>query len=97
MASPEYQEKSAKKRKSGELTTPHTFGADGYIRMGQRAINPYIYICNHICNDMLLIATCRKMRLVLYLNPFTCFTKGIRDQILKTLMPCVVRWPKIDW
>jgi hypothetical protein len=34
-ASPEYQEKSAKKRKSGELTAPHTFGADRYVCMGQ--------------------------------------------------------------
>jgi hypothetical protein len=51
----------------------------------------------HTCNDMLLIATCRKLRLVLYLNPFTCITWGIRDQILKTLMPCVVRWQLINW
>jgi hypothetical protein len=42
-ASLEYQEKSAKKRKSGELTAPHTFGSDGYIRMGQRAVNPHIF------------------------------------------------------
>jgi hypothetical protein len=40
-ASPEYQEKSAKKRKSGELTAPHTFGVGGYIHMGQRAVNPH--------------------------------------------------------
>jgi hypothetical protein len=40
--SPEYQEKSAKKRKSGELTIPHMFGAVGYVRRGQRAVNPHI-------------------------------------------------------
>jgi hypothetical protein len=34
-ASLEYQEKSAKKRNSGELTAPHMFGADGYVCMGQ--------------------------------------------------------------
>jgi hypothetical protein len=34
-ASLEFQEKSAKKRKSGELTGTHVFGADGYVRMGQ--------------------------------------------------------------
>jgi hypothetical protein len=32
----EYQEKSTKKRKSGELTAPDTFRADGYVRRGQR-------------------------------------------------------------
>jgi hypothetical protein len=37
-AYPESQEKSAKKSKSGELTAPHTFGADGYVRMGQRVV-----------------------------------------------------------
>jgi hypothetical protein len=42
LASPKYQEKLAKKRKLGELTTPHTFGADGYVCMGQRAVNPHI-------------------------------------------------------
>jgi hypothetical protein len=41
-ASPEYQEKSAKKRKLGELIGAHAFGADGYVRMGQRVINPRI-------------------------------------------------------
>jgi hypothetical protein len=41
-ASLEYQEKLATKRKSGEVTAPHTFGADGYIRMGQRVVNPHI-------------------------------------------------------
>jgi hypothetical protein len=41
-ASPEYQEKSAKKRKLEELTTPHTFGANGYVRMGQQVVNPHI-------------------------------------------------------
>jgi hypothetical protein len=34
-ASPEYQEKSAMKRKSTELTGTHAFGADGYVHMGQ--------------------------------------------------------------
>jgi hypothetical protein len=42
-ASPEYQEKSAKKRKLEELTTPHTFGANGYVCMGQQVVNPHIY------------------------------------------------------
>jgi hypothetical protein len=42
-ASPEYQEKSAKKRKSGELTGTHTFGADGNVCMGQQVVNPHIY------------------------------------------------------
>jgi hypothetical protein len=41
-ASPGYQNKSAKKRKSRELTGTHTFGADGYICMGQRVVNPRI-------------------------------------------------------
>jgi hypothetical protein len=96
-ASPEYQEKSEKKRKSGELTAPQIFGVDGYVRMGQRVVNPHIFFHDHICNDMLLIATRRKLRPVLYLDPFTCIARGIRDQILKTLMPCVVRWKQIDW
>jgi hypothetical protein len=42
-ASPEYQEKSANKRKSWELTGTHVFGVDGYVRMGQRVVNPRIY------------------------------------------------------
>jgi hypothetical protein len=42
-ASPEYKEKSSKKRKSGELTETHVFGADGYVRMGQRMVNPHIF------------------------------------------------------
>jgi hypothetical protein len=42
-ASPEYQEKSTKKRKSGELTGTHVFGVDGYVRMGQQVVNPCIY------------------------------------------------------
>jgi hypothetical protein len=37
------QENLVKKRKSGEFTAPHTFGADGYVYMGQRAVNPHIY------------------------------------------------------
>jgi hypothetical protein len=41
-ASPEYQEKSAKERKSGELTGTHTFGADGNVCMGQQVVNPHI-------------------------------------------------------
>jgi hypothetical protein len=51
----------------------------------------YIFFHKYIYNDMLLIATCRKLRLVLHLNPFSCFTRGIRDQTLNTLTPCVVR------
>jgi hypothetical protein len=34
-ASPEYQAKLEKKRKSGAAAIPHTFGADGYVCMGQ--------------------------------------------------------------
>jgi hypothetical protein len=34
-ASPEYQEKSAKKWKSGVVCGTHTFGANGYAYMGQ--------------------------------------------------------------
>jgi hypothetical protein len=41
-ASLEYQEMSVKKRKSGELTRTHVFGADGYVCMGQRVLNPHI-------------------------------------------------------
>ena len=41
-ASPKYPEKSAKKRKSGELTGTHVFGVDGYVCMGQRMVNPHI-------------------------------------------------------
>jgi hypothetical protein len=41
-ASLEYQEKSAKKRKSGELTRTHAFGVDGYVRMSQRMVNTHI-------------------------------------------------------
>jgi hypothetical protein len=44
-ASREYQDMSAKKRKSGELTGTHAFGANGYVHMGQRMVNPHIYIC----------------------------------------------------
>jgi hypothetical protein len=42
-ASLEYKEKSSKKRKSGELTGTHVFGADGYVRMGQRMVNHHIF------------------------------------------------------
>jgi hypothetical protein len=45
---------------------------------------------------MVLFATCRKLRPVLYLDPFTCVASGIRDHILKTLMPRVVRCQQID-
>jgi hypothetical protein len=41
-AFPEYHEKSAKKRKSGEFTGTHAFGVDGYVCMGQRMVNPHI-------------------------------------------------------
>jgi hypothetical protein len=30
------------KRKSGELTETHTFGANGYVHMGQQVVNPRI-------------------------------------------------------
>jgi hypothetical protein len=40
--SPEYQEKSKKKRKLGVAAVQHTFGADGYIHMGQRIVNSRI-------------------------------------------------------
>jgi hypothetical protein len=45
----------------------------------------------HMYNDMLLIATCRKLRSVQHLNPFSCIAGGIRDQIMESLMPCVIR------
>jgi hypothetical protein len=45
---------------------------------------------------LLLIAIRRKLRPVLHLNPFNYFTRGLRDQTLNTLMPCIVWWPKID-
>jgi hypothetical protein len=97
-ASPEYQEKSAKKKWPVEVSGTHAFGTNGYICMGQRMVNSHIYFFHkHIYNDMLLIATCRKLRPILHLNPFSCFARGLRDQPLNTLMPCVVRWPKIDW
>jgi hypothetical protein len=41
-ASPEYQEKSAKKRKLWELMGTHAFGADGYVHMGQRMVNHHM-------------------------------------------------------
>jgi hypothetical protein len=41
-ASLEYQEKSAKNRKSGSVFGTHAFGADGYVYMGQRMVNPHI-------------------------------------------------------
>jgi hypothetical protein len=34
-ASPEYEEKLEKKRKSRAASGKHTFGVDGYIRLGQ--------------------------------------------------------------
>jgi hypothetical protein len=40
--SPEYQEKSAKKRKSAEASGTHMFWGDGYVRMGQRVVNPHV-------------------------------------------------------
>jgi hypothetical protein len=41
-ASPECQEKSEKKKKSGTATGKHTFGADGYNSLDQRMVNPRI-------------------------------------------------------
>jgi hypothetical protein len=41
-ASPEYQEKSVKKRKSGAVSRTLAFGADGYICMGQQMVNHHI-------------------------------------------------------
>jgi hypothetical protein len=38
-ASPEYHEKSAKKRKLGAVFGTHVFGADGYIHLGQQMVN----------------------------------------------------------
>jgi hypothetical protein len=38
-----YQEKSAKKRKSLEVTRTHAFGADGYFCMGQQVVNPCVF------------------------------------------------------
>jgi hypothetical protein len=40
-ASPEYHEKSAKKWKSGAVSRTHVFGAHGYVRTGQRMVNPH--------------------------------------------------------
>jgi hypothetical protein len=42
-ASLEYQEKTAKKRKSWEITGTHAFGADGHVRMGQQMVKSHIY------------------------------------------------------
>jgi hypothetical protein len=39
---PEYQEKSEKKRKSGAYSGKHMFEGDGYVRLGQRMVNPHI-------------------------------------------------------
>jgi hypothetical protein len=41
-ASPKYQEKLAKKRKSRVASRTHAFGGDGYVRMGQQVVNPQI-------------------------------------------------------
>jgi hypothetical protein len=41
-ASPEYQEKSEKKRKSGAASRRHMFGADGYVHLGQQMVNDRI-------------------------------------------------------
>jgi hypothetical protein len=41
-ASSKYQEKSAKKKTSGELIETHAFRVDGYFCMGQQMINPNI-------------------------------------------------------
>jgi hypothetical protein len=62
-ASLEYQEKSVKKRKTGELTGTHAFGAK-WIRLYGSTSGKSSYIIffhYHIYNDMLLIATCRKL------------------------------------
>jgi hypothetical protein len=68
------------------------------VCMGQREVNPHIYFFfhNYICNDIVLFATCRKLRPILYLDPFTCVARGIGNHILKTLMPRVVRCQQID-
>jgi hypothetical protein len=38
----EYQEKLAKKRKTRATFGTHAFGGNGYVRMGQRVVNPHI-------------------------------------------------------
>jgi hypothetical protein len=93
---PKYQEKLEKKRKLGDYSGKHTFEGDEYVCLGQRMVNPHFFH-KFIYNHMLLIATCMKLGLVLHVYPLTCIIGGIRDQTLKSLTPCVVRWPKIDW
>jgi hypothetical protein len=69
-----------RKRKSGACSGKHTFAADGDIHLGQQMVSPHIYFFHkHIYNHMLLIATYRKLRLILHLYPLTCITGGIRD------------------
>jgi hypothetical protein len=41
-ASPEHQDKSKKKKKSGAISVKHTFRADGYVHLGQRMVNSHI-------------------------------------------------------
>jgi hypothetical protein len=53
--------RSQQRKKLEELTGTHMFVADGYVRMGQRVVNPHIFFQYHIYNDMLLIATYRKL------------------------------------
>ena len=37
-ASPEFQEKSQRKRNSGTSSATHTFGGDGYVRLAKRMV-----------------------------------------------------------
>jgi hypothetical protein len=89
------REVSKEKEVRGAYWNTHVW--DQWIRpYGSTDGKSSYFFQKHIYNDMLLIATCRKLRPILYLNPFSYITRGIRDQILKTLTPCVVRWQKIN-
>jgi hypothetical protein len=86
------REVSKEKEVMGAYCTTHVWGRWIRLQGSTSGKSSYIFFHNHICNDMLLIATCKKMRAVLYLDSFTFIVRGIRDQILKILTPCVVRW-----
>jgi hypothetical protein len=47
-ASPEYQEKLGKKRKSGAAAGKHSFGIDGYVHFDQQMVNPHIIFFTNI-------------------------------------------------
>jgi hypothetical protein len=91
------REVSKEKEVRGVYWNTHIWGQWIHLYGSTNGKSSYIiFFHKHIYNDMLLIATGRKLRPVLHLNPFSYFARGLRDQTLNTLMPCVVRWPKID-